>query len=748
MLSELSWDFPLPRTHTGIPLGNAVTGLLIWGEGRNLRITVSRADFWDHRGGLDWSPKQNFSDIRARLEANDEPGLRELFKTDTEDIPGQPERPSALPVGRIDIQLPDGSVLKSGNINFADGKVAVVYERDGLDFKAVIELAMQEQLFYVQLAEGEDCSIRCVTSWDYIGDYLKSICFDAPKLIESDNVYGWIQDCPVDPALCVCCRKKGDTLFAMTERNNDMSQLEKDVISKLDDVAAAGIDPITSANDTWWSDYWKDIPEINVPNAELEELYTLGLFKFAGLTNPVGIAGTLQGPWIEEYRMPPWSSDYHFNINVQMCYWPAYKANRAEHLKPIFELVWSWREQLAKNAKLFVGIDDGFMLPHAVDDRCTCMGSFWTGTIDHACAAWIAQMMFQYVQYTNDLEFLEETAFPFMKGTMRVYEEMMEKDENGKYSLPVSVSPEYRGCDMDAWGKDASFQLAAIRSLAEFLNSAATMLSETPAPVWQDIIDNLPEYCTIGEGDDTRIALWEGTDLEESHRHHSHLGGICPFDTIDIYDEKHSKIILRSITHWISTGSGKWTGWCMPWASMLHSRLNNGGMAVMLLEILKRVFINEGNGTLHDFNFPGFTVMGGSLKLKENPGEVELEPDRDTIDVMQLDAGMGAVTAIQDILMHSRRGTIYLFPGIPKTWKDVSFCEMPCEGGFLISAEIANSSLLPITISSRFGGVLKLGNPWGTKPVNIVIDGFESVQSGKVLELDIPVGATCWMNAE
>ena len=46
MLNELFWDFPLPRTHTGIPLANAITGLLVWGEGRTLKITVSRADLW------------------------------------------------------------------------------------------------------------------------------------------------------------------------------------------------------------------------------------------------------------------------------------------------------------------------------------------------------------------------------------------------------------------------------------------------------------------------------------------------------------------------------------------------------------------------------------------------------------------------------------------------------------------------------------------------------------------------------
>ena len=63
MLNNINWEFPLPRTHTGIPLGNATTGLLIWGEGRQLKITVGRADLWDHRGGMRWSPKQNLKAI-------------------------------------------------------------------------------------------------------------------------------------------------------------------------------------------------------------------------------------------------------------------------------------------------------------------------------------------------------------------------------------------------------------------------------------------------------------------------------------------------------------------------------------------------------------------------------------------------------------------------------------------------------------------------------------------------------------
>ncbi|OIO96702.1 MAG: hypothetical protein AUJ92_05370 [Armatimonadetes bacterium CG2_30_59_28] len=39
------WDFPLPRTHTGILQGNGLPGTMIWGEANTLRITLGRADF-------------------------------------------------------------------------------------------------------------------------------------------------------------------------------------------------------------------------------------------------------------------------------------------------------------------------------------------------------------------------------------------------------------------------------------------------------------------------------------------------------------------------------------------------------------------------------------------------------------------------------------------------------------------------------------------------------------------------------
>jgi len=183
--------------------------------------------------------------------------------------------------------------------------------------------------------------------------------------------------------------------------------------------------------------------------------------------------------------------------------------------------------------------------------------------------------MFDYWLYGGDLRFLAERAYPFMLEAWKVYEAMLEEtttaDGTRRFSLPVSVSPEYRGHRMNAWGRDASFQLAAIHWLLEALGRAAAALGITPNPRWAQVAASLPKACVH----DQHILLWEGTDLEESHRHHSHLAGITPFDVIDPVDPAWADICQRSARRWIEKGMGLWTGWCMPWAASLHARFGH-----------------------------------------------------------------------------------------------------------------------------------------------------------------------------
>jgi hypothetical protein len=337
-------------------------------------------------------------------------------------------------------------------------------------------------------------------------------------------------------------------------------------------------------------------------------------------------------------------------------------------------------------------------------------------------------MMYRTYLYSGDTAFLRETAYPFMVGAMRVYEEILEREESG-WVLPVSVSPEYRGSAINAWGRNASFQLACIHYLCESLQAAAQVLGETPRPIWQEIQAGLPRAALHGLEGQRQIALWEGTPLEESHRHHSHLAGICPFDTLDLDDPDWQGIYEASLRNWVYKGMGMWSGWCVPWASMIHTRFGNADMAELLLEIWERVYTNEGHGTLHDCNFAGFTLIGTPrITTGERPPEK-----------MQMDAGMGATAAIMELMLHTRRGIHYVFAGAPRRWRRVAFEGMRTEGAFLVSAERTEGTVTKVEVKSEAGGCFRLANPWDGPATTDTQDRQDTV-SGPVIEIVMDAG--------
>ncbi len=697
----VSRDFPLPRIQTGATLGNSYLGVMVWGAEELLNISFGCGALWDHRGGLEWTPKVRFKDIRSALIRNDAEAIKAIFQPENEAVAGQPARPSLVPVGRIELRLKKGCRLLRYELRLVDGRLRIVYDRAGTEGIAEFRLDMEEKgRFAFRCADAADIRIR--NSFELSCGKLAKISIPAPVEFAAGTGAGFVNTLPADDAFGLFYRRDGEQFTVAFGRDAAPETLRR----RLGDTAAADWDALETENSRWWRAYWRDVPELRVDNEALSELYWHGLFKFGSMTDPSGVAAGLQGPWIEDDDFPPWQGDYHFNINLQMCYSPAYRANRMQNLRPVFRMLADWLPRLRRNAKYFVGIDDGVMLPHAVDDRGVCMGSFWTGAIDHACAAWMAQMMFDYYDYSGDLAFLRDFGFEFMCGVMRVFELMLERD-GARLKLPVSVSPEYRAARMDAWGADSSFQVAAIHRLAENLIAAAAALGKEPDPVWLDIRKNLP-LASIWRGKEKapdpqyvwqpgapEIGMWDGVVLEESHRHHSHLAGICPFDVIDLDDPEWKKIVDNTRLRWIKLGMGEWSGWSMPWAAMLHNRMNNGEMSELILEIYKRAYTNEGGGSLHDTAFKGFSLMG----------------EWDRSEVMQMDAAMGAVTAVQDMFVQTRRGVLWVGAGIPRRWKNVSVRSMPAPGGFRVSAEIDRGKCSRIVIEASRANTLKLALP-------------------------------------
>jgi hypothetical protein len=320
-----------------------------------------------------------------------------------------------------------------------------------------------------------------------------------------------------------------------------------------------------------------------------------------------------------------------------------------------------------------------------------------------------------------DRGFLKSTVYPFLKGAMRVYEAML-RDDGTELSLPVSVSPEFGGSGFGAWGRNASFQLAVIHFLCRALLSASEELGidAMDRPRWADIDARLP-LAALGEGPE--LLLWEGQALTESHRHHSHLAGIYPFDVIDPRSEEHGALVRNSMRRLVRQGMGLWTGWCMPWAAILHARQGNGPMAVLLLELFRRVFMGPGYASTHDGRFAGFTAMDGRP------------------DIMQVEAAEAAAAAVLELLVHTSSGVLRVFPAIPPDWPEASFQNIRAEGAFLVSGEWRRGKVRSINIGSEAGAPLRVANPWHPAPLAVIVAGGATVRrSGAVVQLETTPG--------
>ena len=671
----VTWQFPRTGScHEGLPFADGRTGVLVWGGGQTINLTVGRSDLWDHRGGYPWTAEQSYTNIVAAVNSGDKDRLYGLFKKDTPE--GEPRNPYMLPLGRVVVKLDPKWKLMSGELDTETGLGKLhLLQMESSSLKnpdATIELAMtgfHNGLFAMKFSDGVKFSVELKSCMEFpvakkelskVG--FKPARYEDWKTFNIDRGGSFFLPIPGDRPVGLNWWASDGELFVRTARKDSFPGWRG---------PAPVFGSVKKHSVDHWKNFWAKGARVKVPDPVLQREFDYGMYRFGAMTDPDGFPAGLQGPWLEDDRLVPWNGDYHFNINVQECYSPAYRGGHFENLMPLFSMVLSWRNRLRDNAKKFAGIDNGYVLPHSVDDRGVCIGGFWTGTIDHASTAWVAAMMMKYVRYSGDVEFLRNSAYDFMKGAMNVYIAMME-EKDGRLSIPLGPSPEWGASDVrKAVGRDPSFQLAAAHRLCRDLIEAAKLMGEEPDPRWLDVEKRLPQF-TAGEGG---IHLFEGQPFVETHRHHSHMAGFYPFDTIDM--TKDQRTIESTYCTWIARGTGMWTGWCVPWASILHTHVGNSYAAVRMLQDWDYYFCNPGHGSHHDGFVHGFTTFG-----RGGFGPIGNETRQ---DVMQMDGQCAATTAVMELLVHEVNGKVEFFRGCPPEWKDVSFENIALSDGRRVS---------------------------------------------------------------
>jgi alpha-L-fucosidase 2 len=734
----IPWDIHSEYCHHGIPLSNGIFGALVWFQDNRIMVTINRTDYWDHRGGTEWTEDIKYETLKKYLQAGDFETAKNMFRPMY--INGEEKRPTRLPMGRFELCLKEGAKIYSAELNLSEAEASIIV-KSGETFQTVqVSILMDTPILAVVGGSEviDKVNIRPAFEFSKVLDYFKQFDIMPGETVEEGSSKGWIQELPSDPACAVWSEWNLGRLYITSvygDTREKALQHAKDTISLF---KSEPFHKVLLSSKQIWKALWEKAANITIPaDNGIERIYYMGIYKLLGNSMPGKTAPSLQGPWAEEYRIPPWSCDYHFNINVQECLWPAYGANLLECLDPLFTMIDSWKPRLALNAEYFVGIEDGYMLNHSTDDRGTPTGGMWTGTIDHANTSWVGQMMWQKYIYSMDEEYLLHEVYPFLKRAMNVYIELMDKEEE-HYVLPITVSPEYGGSGQNALGRNSSFFLANVHFLCEKLIEIAEKyeIDFDYAAKLKEIRDHLPLYTTgiwqplewprKNDVSDQEIYLWEGQPLEVSHRHHSHLAGIYPFDVIDLEEDIHRAIVGNSIKTWVDKGMGRWAGWSMPWASILLNRVGNSDSAFLMLKLYESVYMNKGYASQHNGSFPGFTQFVGG-------------------ETMQVEASIAMSAAILEMYVQCSRGQIKVFSGMPEQIKDTTFSNIRAEGAFLISGEMINGDIAWVKVFSEQGSCLHLVNPY-SGPAYIYRDGGIYPLLDKNIKILTKPGETIWVS--
>lgn len=140
---------------------------------------------------------------------------------------------------------------------------------------------------------------------------------------------------------------------------------------------------------------------------------------------PDALPANLQGVW-NAVDNPPWNSDYHLNVNLQMNYWPAYVTNLLETVFPVINYVDDLRVYDRLAAVKYAGIvsqkgeENGWLVhTQATPFGWTAPGWDYYWGWSPAANAWMMQTVYEAYSFYRDQDYLREKIYPMLRETVR-----------------------------------------------------------------------------------------------------------------------------------------------------------------------------------------------------------------------------------------------------------------------------------------------------------------------------------------
>jgi len=389
------------------------------------------------------------------------------------------------------------------------------------------------------------------------------------------------------------------------------------------------------------------------PDPDLEEtLFQHARYLMISSSRPGDLPANLQGVW-NPYNWPPWRSDYHTDVNVEMNYWFVDQANLPECFGPLAEWVNSIREVRREATKKEFGVRGWATRSE---------NGIFGGATYHwvpGDASWVAQNLWDHYAFTLDKEYLRNRAYPVMKELCEYWEDSLKEGPGGKLVSPPSISPEHGPkAEGNSYEQQLSWDLftnyieasEALGVDAEYRAKVASMKARLLGP-------------RIGKWGQLQEWAEDRDDPKDRHRHLSHMIAVHPGRQIS--PPTTPKLAEAAKVSMNARGDGA-TGWSKAWKICIWARLHDGDRAYKLI----REFIR---GNVYP-NLWGFHPP------------------------FQIDCNFGYAAGVNEMLAQSHMGYIHLLPALPKAWAQGSVRGMRVRGGYEIGLEWKDGALALATL--------------------------------------------------
>ena len=658
--------------------GNGEMGAVMYVREGKLCISLDHAGLWELRETLPDFPR---ADFRKILENKDAYVREDTSVVENMNIFDTQIGRVRLPAMAVELTLPGRITRFRAETDLEKAETKLLLLLDGSrEVKGRIWLDSNVNVFYMEFAgmDGKKVSANAV-GWD----------LDSPRLTVLKNwdykpcVRKMQEGCSIlkqhfggDRSAVLCMRELSDEegiRFAAGVTTAECcreNQLEAESVLLLTDYLERTA-AYRLAHEKDWEKYWSGF-DMLIPEERLMEAFWQEMYKLYCNEREYAAPVTLQGVWNQDGRMPAWWGDLHNDLNVQSCYWPAYKTGNVKLVRPYVDTYFKAMPRFMERAEKLFGMKDAVHVPTMMTPDGTGAASEWGywNTI-LGPELFVAVDFTWFYEYSRETDTLREKIVPFIEKVLHLYQGLAFEKEDGFLHIPFTVSPEVNKDGHMLMEDDATFTLSCLHYLCFKMASYAEILGEDGERflAWESRLAPV-------RPNEKGYPLFPGIDVFGSHRHFCQMFPIFP-----LCEEAHNEVANRSLDTAVNQGFLEYAAFSFPYMGIMAARCGRGNMCRTMLEIYCMAFRSRNSFTVN-----GDPYQNGVLRVSgTNAGE--------SADTFTLESGLFVPTVLCEMFVHRAKENIWLMMGIPDEWKTGSCRGLTVEGGHRICLERENYCL-------------------------------------------------------